>query len=110
MVVRIIPVLLLKIAITCLRGKEFEWMTIYTLNQRKNIVLGIIIALGVLIALSFRTIFTAVLGAIILYTLLKPLYINLTCKRKWPCTLSAVTLLLLSFIILVLPFFTVSVM
>jgi predicted PurR-regulated permease PerM len=50
----------------------------------------------------------AFLGAIIMYVLLRPLQIRLTEKKKWKKGLSAIVLMLLSFIIILVPVFGIS--
>jgi len=83
-------------------------MPIYPIKHRKNIVLGIIIALGLFLAYALKDVFTAILGAIILYTLFKPLYIFFSAKKKWNKSLSAISIIIISFLIIVLPFISLS--
>ncbi|RKD18214.1 AI-2E family transporter [Pelobium manganitolerans] len=83
-------------------------MSIFTDKQRNNIVLASLILLGGVILYSLRELFNAFLGSILLYTLFKPVYNYLICKigKIW----SAVVVILSSFIIIVIPFFTLSYM
>lgn len=83
-------------------------MSVFSRKQRNNLVLIIIILLAVLILYSLRDLYSAFLGAIILYTLFKPLYLNL--KNKIGKVLSSVSIILISFVIFIIPFFTLSFM
>lgn len=78
-------------------------MSLYSQKQRKHIVLGVTIALGIFIAFALREVFTAFLGALILYVLFKPLHVTLTGTRNWHRSLSAVTIIIISFVIIILP-------
>jgi predicted PurR-regulated permease PerM len=83
-------------------------MSLYSLKQRKFIVLGIAVALGLFIAWALADIFTAFLGAVIFYVLFKPLHVHLTEQRGWSSALSALTVILLSFVAIILPFSLLS--
>lgn len=83
-------------------------MSVFSYKQRNNIVLAVIIILAVVIFYSLLDLFTAFLGAIILYTIFKPLFFFLS--KKIGSALSAVTMILVSFIIIIIPFFTLSFM
>lgn len=83
-------------------------MSIFTYKQRNNINLVIIIALGCLIAYSLMGIFGSLLSTLVLYTILRPGYIYLTEVKNWNKRLTAILLLLVSIIILVLPFYALS--
>ena len=50
----------------------------------------------------------AFLGAIIMYVLLRPLQIRLTQKKKWKKGLASITLMLLSFLVIMVPIFGFS--
>lgn len=78
--------------------------SIYTLKQRKLIALILILLLGLFIAYTIVGIISAILGAIILYTLFLPLHLKLTEKYRINRSLSAVIIILVSFFIIVLPF------
>jgi predicted PurR-regulated permease PerM len=83
-------------------------MSVFSYKQRNNIVLAVIIILAIVIFYSLLDLFTAFLGAIILYTIFKPLFIFI--KKKVGAAFSAVTMILVSFIIIIIPFFTLSFM
>lgn len=83
-------------------------MAVFTDKQRNNIVLVVILLLGFIIVYSLRELFNAFLGSIILYTLFKPVYIYLA--KKIGNLLSAASVIIFSFIIIVIPFFTLSYM
>lgn len=83
-------------------------MTIFTVKQRKNIVLILLLSLALLISYGLREFLNAFLGAIILYVLLKPLFLYL--KRRIGRIASAITIILSSFLIIIIPFFSLGVM
>jgi predicted PurR-regulated permease PerM len=83
-------------------------MSIFSYKQRNNITLLIIVALGCLIAYSLQGIFGSILSTLVLYTILRPGYIYLVEVRSWNKNFSAVLLLLLSIIVLILPFYALS--
>jgi predicted PurR-regulated permease PerM len=83
-------------------------MALYSTGQRKQIILGCIAALGILLLYASKGIFTALLAAILLYTLFKPLFLYLVNKAKFKRALSAVIVILLSFLIIILPLFALS--
>lgn len=79
-------------------------MSIYTLKQRKAIALGMIVLLGLFIAYALKGIVSAILAAIVLNTLFRPLFIYLTENKGLNRSLSAVIIILLSFVIIIIPF------
>jgi predicted PurR-regulated permease PerM len=83
-------------------------MSIFIGKQRNNIVLIILILLGVVILYSLRDLINAFLGSIILYTIFKPFFIYL--KKKIGRIFSAIFIIVTSFIIIIIPFFTISYM
>lgn len=83
---------------------------IYTLRQKKLIILSAILILGIFIFLGLREIFTALLGAVVFYTLFKPFFLTATKKWKWPRSVSGIAVILVSFLIIVVPFSSLSLM
>jgi len=85
-------------------------MSLFNYKQRNNITLLIIIILGCLIAYSLQGIFSSILGTLVLYTILRPAFLYLVEERKWNKRLSALLLLLVSVLVIILPFYAVSTM
>ncbi len=83
-------------------------MSIFTYKQRNNITLVIIIALGCLLAYSLQGIFGSILSTLVLYTILRPAYIHLAEVKKWNRSVTAIFLLVISLVVLVLPFYGLS--
>ncbi len=83
-------------------------MSVFSYKQRNNLVLIILILLALVILYSLRELFTAFLGSIILYTIFKPVYFFLS--KKIGKVLSAVSIIISSFIIIIIPFFALSFM
>lgn len=75
------------------------------LKQRNIYILLIIIFLGIFIALGLAGILSALLGATIIYVLLRPLNLYLQENRKWNKNASTAVLLFLSFACLIAPLF-----
>ena len=84
--------------------------SIYTTSQSRNIILVTIILTGLLLFFSLLYVLTALLSAVILYTLFRPLFLFFVVKKKWSKTLSAVIIIVVSFLIIVLPLTGVSIM
>ena len=82
--------------------------TLYNLNQRKIILLAIIAFLGIFIVYALKDFFTSFIGAVIIYTLFKPLYLYLTVKKKWNRKGTAALVIVISFFILLLPLFSLT--
>lgn len=85
-------------------------MSIYSYKQRNTIVLAILIILGCFILYSLRTIAGTLLSTIVLYTILVPVYSAFVQKwgmKKW---IAAALIIILSLVIIVLPFLTLSIM
>jgi len=83
-------------------------MSIFTYKERNNIVLGAIIILAIVIFYSLRDLINAFLGALILYIIFKPIFFKL--KSKIGPATSAVILIFSSFLIIILPFFALTMM
>ncbi|WEK19262.1 MAG: AI-2E family transporter [Candidatus Pedobacter colombiensis] len=85
-------------------------MSIFNYKQRNNINLVIIIALGCLIAYSLQGIFGSILSTLVLFTILRPAFMYLVDVKHWNRRFSAVLLLVISVIVLILPFYALSAM
>jgi predicted PurR-regulated permease PerM len=85
-------------------------MSIYSLKQSRIIALVLIFILGIFLLFSFKNLVSAVLGAVIIYVLFKPLYISLINKYRINRPLATTIIILLSFIIIIIPFLSLSLM
>ncbi|WP_353133180.1 AI-2E family transporter [Pseudopedobacter sp.] len=83
-------------------------MSVFSFKQRNILVLIALILLACLILFSLRGYITSFLGAIVIYTLFKPVYLFL--NKKLPNSLSASLIILISFIIIIIPFFALGYM
>ncbi|MGZ4035437.1 MAG: AI-2E family transporter, partial [Bacteroidia bacterium] len=83
-------------------------MSIYNPSQRKNIILGLVYLLGIFLFYSMLGIFTALLGAVVMFTLFRPFYIYLIKKKKLNKSFSAAIIIVVSFLIIVIPMFILS--
>lgn len=82
----------------------------FNYKQRNNIVLIILIILGCAILYSLRTIAGALLSTVIMYTIFRPIYLLLTERWAWNRILATVAIILSSFVIIIVPFLTLSLM
>src|SRR6202012_3582354 len=85
-------------------------MSIFNYKQRNNIVLVSIIILGCFLLYALSGLFSAILGAIVLFTIFRPVFLYLVGKKKWNKSLVALLIIFSSLIIIVIPFFTLSFM
>ena len=85
-------------------------MSIFNHKQRNNITLISIILLGCLLFYALSDLFSSILGAIVLYTIFRPVYIHLVEGRKWNRSFVAILLIMISVIVVVIPFLTLSFM
>ncbi len=83
-------------------------MSVFTYKQRNHLVLAIIIILGLIIIYSLGTLFNAILSAIVLYTIFKPMYLKF--EQRIGKVGSAVSIILISFTIIIMPFIALSYM
>lgn len=83
-------------------------MSVFSSKQRNNINLLIIIALGLLIAYSLQTIFSAILSTLVLYTIMRPGFIQLVEVKGWNKRFTAIFLIFISIILIILPFYALS--
>lgn len=85
-------------------------MSIFNYKQRNNIVLVSIVVLGVFLLYALSGLFSAILGAIVLYTIFRPFYLYLVAKKGWNKSLVALIIIFGSLVIIVIPFITLSFM
>jgi predicted PurR-regulated permease PerM len=77
-------------------------------TTRKWISLLLLIVFGLLLLFLLSGFITSFLGAIIFYILFKPMMRNLTQKRGWKDVWAATLIILISFVIILIPVFTLS--
>ncbi len=83
-------------------------MTHQTLVQRKFIILAIIVLLGIWVLYMSRIIFDGIMGSIIFFSIFRSWQIYLTQKKNWNASLAAFTIIIFSFIVLIVPFITLT--
>ncbi len=83
-------------------------MSLFSFKQRNSIILIIILILGCVILYSLQGILGSLLSTLVLFTLLRPIYIYFTEKKGLNKSFAAITLLFSSFVIIVLPFYLLS--
>jgi len=85
-------------------------MSIFNYKQRNNIILVSIIVLGCFLVYALSGLFSSILGAIVLFTIFRPVFIYFVKKRHWNKTLVALLIILTSLIVIVIPFLALSIM
>jgi predicted PurR-regulated permease PerM len=85
-------------------------MSLFNYKQRNNIILVGIIVLGCFLIYALQGLFSSILGAIVLYTIFRPFYLYLVDKKGWGKGFAAVLIIVLSFIVIVIPFLSLSIM
>lgn len=85
-------------------------MSIFNYKQRNNIILVSIIVLGCFILYALSSLFSAILGAIVLFTIFRPFFLYLIEKREWNRSLAALLIIFISLVVIVLPFTAISFM
>jgi predicted PurR-regulated permease PerM len=85
-------------------------MSIFNYKQRNNIILAGIILLGCFLVYALNGLFSSILGAIVLFTIFRPVYLHFVEKKRWNKSLVALLIILTSLILIVIPFLSLSIM
>ena len=85
-------------------------MSIFNYKQRNNIILVSIVILGCFLLYALSGFFSSILGAIILFTLFRPMYLHLVEKKGWNRSAVAIMIIFISLIVIILPFLSLSFM
>ncbi len=85
-------------------------MSIFNYKQRNQIVLIGIIILGCFIVYAIHGLSSSILGAIVLFTIFRPMYLFLVEKKGWSRSLVALMIILISLVVIVIPFLSLSIM
>ncbi len=84
--------------------------SVFTQKERNLITLVILLLLGAVIAYAVRNIIGALLGTMVMYTIFRPMNIWLVERLKWRRPVVAVIIIIVSFLIIVLPFLGIGTM
>jgi predicted PurR-regulated permease PerM len=85
-------------------------MSIFNYKQRNTIILVSIIVLGCFILYALSSLFSSILGAIVLFTIFRPFYLYLVDDKGWNRTIATLLIIVSSLIVIVLPFIAISFM
>ena len=85
-------------------------MPIFDHKQRNNIILVGLVILGCFLVYALSGLFSSILGAIVLYTIFRPLFVHLVEKKKWNKNLVALIIIVSSLIVIVIPLITLCFM
>lgn len=84
--------------------------SIFTLKERNIITLILLLILSAIILYAVRGIIGAILGTFVMYTLFRPVNIWLVERLRWKGPVAAAVLIVVSFMIIVLPFLGIGTM
>ncbi|MFD2161578.1 AI-2E family transporter [Paradesertivirga mongoliensis] len=85
-------------------------MAFFNYKQRNNIVLIILIILGGGILYSLRYIAGTLLSTVVMYTIFRPVYLHINQKWQWRKAAASISVIIISFIIIILPIITLCLM
>lgn len=85
-------------------------MAIYTQKQRSWLIAAITALVGIFLLWILRDLIPAFLGAVVMYVLFRPFFGHMVVKWRWPRWLATLSVVLVSFTLLVLPFLVVGLM
>ncbi|MCA5003985.1 AI-2E family transporter [Sphingobacterium bovistauri] len=83
---------------------------VFSQKERNIIILLIVLVLGAILLYAMRGIYGAFLGTFVMYALFRNLNIFLIEKWRWPKSLSAIVIIIISVFIIVLPFVGIGTM
>jgi predicted PurR-regulated permease PerM len=85
-------------------------MSIFNYKQRNNIILVGIVVLACFLLYALSGLFSSILGAIVLFTIFRPVYLYLVDKKRWRKSLVALLIIFTSLIVIVIPLMSLSIM
>ncbi|SHN34798.1 AI-2E family transporter [Mucilaginibacter sp. OK098] len=85
-------------------------MSIFNYKQRNNIILTAIVILGCFLVYALSGLFSSILGAIVLFTIFRPIYLHFVENKGWNKTLVTVMIILTSLIVIIIPLMALSIM
>ncbi|GAA4101206.1 AI-2E family transporter [Mucilaginibacter panaciglaebae] len=85
-------------------------MSIFNYKQRNTIILVSIIVLGCFILYALSSLFSSILGAIVLFTIFRPFYLYMIEQKGWNRPIAALIIIVISLTVIVLPFTAISFM
>ncbi|MDF2432389.1 MAG: hypothetical protein JWP44_2020 [Mucilaginibacter sp.] len=85
-------------------------MSIFNYKQRNNIILAGIVILGCFLLFALSGLFNSILGAIVLFTIFRPVYLHFAENKRWNKSLVAMLIILTSLIVIVIPLMSLSIM
>jgi predicted PurR-regulated permease PerM len=85
-------------------------MSVFNYKQRNSIILGTIVVLGCFLVYALSGLFSSILGAIVLFTIFRPVYLEMVEKRHWNKSVVALLIILTSLILIVIPFLSLSIL
>jgi predicted PurR-regulated permease PerM len=83
---------------------------IYTAYQSRVLIVSLTLISGIFLMYALRGLFPAILGALVFFVLFRPLNRYLTINRGWKKWIATWSIMIMSFLVIVLPFLTVGLM
>jgi len=84
--------------------------SIYSVKERNKIILYLSLGVGGFLLYASKGLFSAFLGAIVMYTIFRPFFVWMIEKKNLKTWLASGIVLLISFLIIVLPFTLITIM
>jgi predicted PurR-regulated permease PerM len=85
-------------------------MSVFNYKQRNNITLAGIIILGCFLLYALSGLFSSILGAVIIFTISRPLYLALVEKKGWNKSVVAIMIMFTSLVVIIIPMMSLSIM
>lgn len=85
-------------------------MSVFNYKQRNNIILTAIVILGCFLVYALSGLFSSVLGAIVFFTIFRPIYLHLVENKGWNKSLVALLIIFTSLIVIIIPMMSLSIM
>ncbi len=85
-------------------------MSVFNYKQRNNITLAGIIILGCFLVYALSGLFSSILGAIIIFTISRPVYLALVEKKGWNKSVVAIMIMFTSLVVIIIPMMSLSIM
>lgn len=85
-------------------------MSVFNTKQRNNITLVGMVLLGCFLLYALSGLFNSILGAVVLYTIFRPMFLNLVEKKGWSKGAATGLIIIISLVVIVIPFLSVSIM
>ena len=85
-------------------------MSVFNYKKRNNIIMTAIVILGCFLMYALSSFFSSILGAIVFFTIFRPIYLHLVETKGWNKSLVALLIIFTSLIVIIIPMMSLSIM